>query len=381
MDFASWKWPFLTLIIIFPLIMVCEKVFRKKGAVIGGTLVILFALAWITGSIILFRFHWLVPAALPIIMFSLYGSARGYQAYSDSHKLEQQTRSTFERFVSARMVEDILRNPEILKPGGEKKELTIMFTDLAGFTSISEALPAEELVQLMNEYLGEMTGILFEYGGTLDKYIGDAIMGFWNYPALQADHALRACKCAIAMQRRLKVLQMSWKEKGLPLVSMRAGINTSECIVGFIGSKIQMNFTCMGDGVNLSSRLEGANKAYHTLMMVSETTLLSLEPAKIRTRFLDFLSVKGKEKPVKVYELIGEIGEDDDFWNRLLPIYSSGIDFYLKQDWEKAKIAFQEMLRIHPDDGPALTYIDRCSTFQENPPDAGWDGRFILKTK
>ncbi|MBP7635961.1 hypothetical protein KBA41_17485, partial [Candidatus Ozemobacteraceae bacterium] len=374
-------WPLLTLLLLAPILAGIDMLFARGR---GGTAVSVLSVlifCWIAASIRLFQANLLLPIAFPVSLSAVFGVARGAQAYLAARNRERETRATFGRFIAAPMVEEILRHPDAVRPGGVKKELTIMFTDLAGFTSISEVMTPEELTRLMNEYLGEMTRVLFEHGGTLDKYIGDAIMGFWNHPAEQPDHALRAARCAIAMQRRLAILRAQWIERGLPRVEMRAGINTSECMVGFIGSDIQMNFTCLGDGVNLASRLEGANKAYHTLMMVSETTYIKLSGCGIRMRLLDFLAVKGKAQPVKTYELIGICGEDDALWNELLPVYEEGMRLYLAQDWDGAETAFRRVITLRPDDGPASVYLERCAHFREEPPPAGWDGRYILKTK
>jgi len=374
-------WPLLTLLLLFPFLAAGDLLFaRGRGGTAAGTLVAVIA-CWILAAIRLFQANILLPIFFPVSLTAVFGVVRGAQAYLVARSRERETRATFGRFIAAPMVEEILRHPDAVRPGGVKKELTIMFTDLAGFTSISEVMTPEELTKLMNEYLGEMTRVLFEHGGTLDKYIGDAIMGFWNHPAEQPDHALRAARCAIEMQRRLAVLRAQWLERGLPRVEMRAGINTSECMVGFIGSDIQMNFTCLGDGVNLASRLEGANKAYRTLMMVSETTHARLAGCGIRMRLLDFLAVKGKAQPVKTYELIGISGEDDALWNDLLPVYEEGMRLYLAQDWDGAEAAFRRVLALRPDDGPASVYLERCAHFRDEPPPADWDGRYILKTK
>ncbi len=380
-DAAPRTWPLRLLLILAPLFLVLDHLFTTWGALRAGAAVFGLAGVWIIFAGLLFKAGYLLPFAIPILSLATFGGARGYGAYVDSRDLEKRTRFTFGRFVSAAMVDQILRDPDSVKPGGEKRELSIIFTDLAGFTSISEALSPEELVALMNEYLGEMTAILFQHGGTLDKYIGDALMGFWNFPTEKSGHALDACRCAIAMQRRLAVLRERWKDRGLPVVAMRAGINTADCIVGFIGSDMQMNFTCMGDGVNLASRLEGANKAYGTLMMIAESTRNAIEGKGIRTRFLDFLAVKGKEKPIRTFELIGEEGTDDEIWKKVLPAYEAGIRKYLARSWDCSIVDFQRVLEVRPDDGPAKTYIDRCRAFQADPPDEKWDGSFHLKTK
>ncbi|MBF0498896.1 MAG: CHASE2 domain-containing protein [Candidatus Riflebacteria bacterium] len=381
-DAAPDTWPLRILLLLLPLLLISDWLFTRIGALRAVAVVAVFGTSWIGCSLALFKAGLLLPFALPVISLGTFASARGYSAYAESREREKVARFTFGRFVSAAMVDQMLQNPDSVKPGGEKRTLSVIFTDLAGFTSISEAMTPEGLVMLMNEYLGEMTSILFEYNGTLDKYIGDALMGFWNFPAERPDHAIAACRCAIAMQQRLVELRKRWKERGLPDVSMRAGINTADCVVGFIGSEIhQMNFTCMGDGVNLASRLEGANKAYGTLMMIAESTRDAIAGTDIRTRFLDFLAVKGKEKPIRVFELIGLLGIDDKIWRVILPAYEKGIEQYLARSWEDAIASFTQVLALRPDDGPAKTYIDRCRAFSLEPPGEKWDGSFHLKSK
>ncbi len=291
------------------------------------------------------------------------------------------TKDMFSRFVAADVVQYMLDNPELVRPGGEKVELTIFFSDVAGFTSISEALTPEELVVLLNEYLGAMTDLLFEYGGTLDKFIGDAVMAFWNFPRKQEDHAVRACLCAIAMQRKINELQIGWAERGLPRVSARAGVNTANVVVGYMGSqKAQMNFTCMGDGVNLASRLEGANKEYGTALMVSDATFQKVKHV-VTGRFLDFLAVKGKKEPVKVFELVSEIGKEPPEWSELAALYDAAIQLHLDRQWDEAIATFEKILARWPKDGPSATYIARCQEYKLNPPPEKWDGRYILTHK
>lgn len=293
----------------------------------------------------------------------------------------QSTKEMFSRFVAADVVQYMLDNPELVRPGGEKVELTIFFSDVAGFTSISEALTPEELVVLLNEYLGAMTDLLFQYGGTLDKFIGDAVMAFWNFPRKQEDHAVRACLCALAMQRKINELQIGWAARGLPRVAARAGINTAGVVVGYMGSqKAQMNFTCMGDGVNLASRLEGANKEYGTMMMASDATFQKVKHV-ITGRFLDFLAVKGKKEPVKVFELISEKGHEPQGWFELAALYDKAIQLHLDRQWDEAIATFEQILVRWPGDGPSATYIKRCQEYKEAPPPEGWDGRYILTHK
>ncbi len=374
-------WPLIQMLLLLPVLLLINLVFIRHGATWGGIATGTAFTAWFAAGTLLFLNLKLLPMFFPGLLLGSFGVVRGYLAWAISRRQEQETRQTFGRFISSAVVDDILKNPDAVKPGGEKKELTVIFTDLAGFTTISEKLAPEQLTELMNEYLDEMTRILFHYGGTLDKYIGDAIMGFWNHPAPQPDHPQRAVECASAMQKKLAELRRKWLQQGLPRVEVRAGINTAVCMVGFIGSEIQMNFTCLGDGVNLASRLEGANKAYGTLMMIADSVHNRIDRGLISTRFLDFLAVKGKDRPVEVFEVRGYRRDESELWLQAEAAYKNGISLYLTRDWEKAIAAFSSVLQLLPEDGPAQVYIDRCEEFKQHPPPENWDGRYILKSK
>ncbi|MGM0599814.1 MAG: adenylate/guanylate cyclase domain-containing protein [Candidatus Rifleibacteriota bacterium] len=380
-DYMPYSWPLWQVLAILPFLLICNFIFFKLGALWGGFAIVLTACAWFSTAFFCFLYSMLLPVFIPVVSIASFGISRGYIAWAISKRKEQETRSTFGRFISSAVVEDILKTPESLKPGGEKKELTIMFSDLAGFTTISEKLPPEQLTELMNEYLGEMTKLLFDYRGTLDKYIGDAIMAFWNHPKEQADHPELAARCAIAMQKKLIELRQKWKKHGLPEVQVRVGLNTANSMVGFIGSDIQMNFTCLGDGVNLASRLEGANKPYNTLMMISESVYKRLNPEVFSTRFLDYLAVKGKKQPIKVYELRGYLSEEKEEWLKAEKFYNKGIESYLNRDWNKAIELFEKVLKFVPQDSPTRIFIERSLAFKKNPPPEDWDGRFILTSK
>ncbi|MBF0543865.1 MAG: CHASE2 domain-containing protein [Candidatus Riflebacteria bacterium] len=304
-----------------------------------------------------------------------------FKNYLDQRKKAGQIKSMFQRFVSADVVQFMIDNPNFVKPGGQRVELTVFFSDVAGFTSISEMLTPEELVVLLNEYLGTMTDILFKYGGTLDKFIGDAVMAFWNYPRGQEDHAVRACLCALEMQEKITELQKGWAERKLPKIAARAGINTAFVSVGYMGSeKAQMNFTCMGDGVNLASRLEGANKEYGTYLMISDATYQKAKD-QVTVRFLDFLAVKGKKEPVKVHQLVSRKGQEPFEWSERIALYDKAIALHLERKWDEAISTFEELLSRWPDDGPSKTYLSRCHEYRENPPPEDWDGSYHLTHK
>lgn len=212
-------------------------------------------------------------------------------------------KQTFSKFVSKSVVDELLKYPEKLKLGGDKKILTVLFSDIRGFTSISEKLTPEQLVDHLNEYLQEMTDIVIKHNGTLDKYVGDEIMAFWGAPIPQDNHALRACKAAVEMMDKLHELNKKWIEIGKPELDIGIGLNTGDMVVGNMGSSSRMDYTLMGDNVNLGARLEGTNKVYRTNIIISENTYEQVKE-NIIARELDLIRVKGKELPVKIYELI-----------------------------------------------------------------------------
>ncbi|MBF0500301.1 MAG: CHASE2 domain-containing protein [Candidatus Riflebacteria bacterium] len=287
----------------------------------------------------------------------------------------------FSRCLAPAIVDYILQYPDRVKPGGTRTDLTIFFSTLVDFSSVSRALSPEDTVVMLNEYLGAMTDILWLHGGLLDKFIGEYVMAFWNFPLEQKDHPVRACLCAIDMQKKLRELQDAWAARGLPRLISRCGINSASIIVAYMGSGTnQMNLTCMGDGINLASRLTGANKAYGTRMMISENTN-KLVQERVTTRFLDFLAVKGKKEPVRVYEIICEKGKEPPEWNEVASIYDAAVKLQLDRNWDKAIEFFESVLARIPEDGPSRTYLKRCYEYKENPPPENWDGSYHLTQK
>ena len=203
-----------------------------------------------------------------------------------------------------------MRHPEKIALGGAKREITIFFSDIRGFTTLSEALSPEELVKLLNEYLSTMTEIIIECKGTIDKYMGDAIMAFWGAPVDLEDHAYYACVASLIQMDKLAQLQASWKQRNLPSIDIGIGLNTGSAVVGNMGSSQRMDYTCMGDTINLGSRLEGSNKTYGTNIIISEYTFERVKD-RVYARELDLVQVKGKTHPVRIYELIGLIDDED----------------------------------------------------------------------
>ena len=289
-------------------------------------------------------------------------------------------RDMFGQYLSPKVVQDLVEDPSKVQLGGEEREMTAYFSDIAGFSTISEHLTPSELVQLLNDYLTEMCNIIIGYEGTVDKFEGDAIMAFWGAPNVQAEHAQLACFSAIDMNKRLVELRQKWETEGSPLINVRMGLNSGPMVVGNMGSVQKLNYTIMGDAVNLASRLEGANKAFGTQMMISETTYQSCA-SLIDVRELDTIRVVGKSEPVTVYELLERKGETAGATADLVDAFEKALTLYKRADFIAAKAAFEKCLGIIGGDGPSTTYIQRCQTYIDQPPESGWDGVFALTEK
>ena len=253
-----------------------------------------------------------------------------------------------------------------------KRELTILFTDLAGFSTFSERLSPEELTALLNDYLTEMTDIILAEGGTLDKYEGDAIIAFWNAPLQQDDHAVRACRAVLRCQRRLAELRDIYRERTGAELRMRVGLNTGEVVVGNMGSSQRFNYTILGDAANLAARLEGANKAFGTETMVSQSTWDQVSD-RFSGRQLADLRVVGRKSAVGVYELTG-LAEDatPSHW----PTFDEGLKWFWAGDFKAALAKFESL----PDDPAACHYVERCRQLIMEPP-SDWDGVWELTSK
>ncbi len=285
-------------------------------------------------------------------------------------------KSVFSHYLSPAVIDRIVANPSLLRLGGERREVTSFFSDIAGFTSISEVLSPEALVRFLNEYLSEMTEIILASGGTLDKYEGDAIIAFWNAPLDQPDHALRACRAALRCQARLAELRPRFIETiGRP-VMMRIGLNSGPAVVGNMGSARRFDYTAMGDTINLASRLEGACKLYQVSILAGEETYCLVQEA-IVAREVDIIRVLGREKPVRVYEVIGEQGCVAAASMDRIRLFEEARGFYQRRQWDKA------MARLERLEGDPLArlYIERCRHLQQNPPPEEWDGVYALTHK
>jgi len=293
---------------------------------------------------------------------------------------KRKVRHTFQQYVSPGVIRLLEQDPgRFLRRGGETKELTIMFADIRGFTSLSEGLTADELVTLLNEYLGEMTEILFKRWGTLDKYIGDAIMAFWGSPFPQEDHAQRACSAALDMCARLEELNLGWREQGRPTLAIGVGLNTGPVNVGNMGSDRRLAWTVMGDNVNLTSRLEGLTKEYGVRIVVSESTWQQVQSHFVG-RDLDRIRVKGKQQPVGIFELL-DFRENAERHDELLAGFEQAMGAYRRREWREAVTGFEALLERWPQDAPSQLFLRRSREFLSEAPASDWDGVYVMKTK
>lgn len=320
------------------------------------------------------------------LIICVYFALTFYKYFTEERK-KQHLRSTFSKYVSPAIVDEILKDPTNVELGGRKQRMTVFFSDVRGFTTISEKLDPQKLSEVLNEYLTPMTQTVFDNKGTLDKYMGDAVMAFFGAPIFFENHAAEACRCALQSLDKLVLIQESMKAKGLPHIDLGIGINTAEMSVGNMGSNIVRNYTVMGDGVNLGSRLEGLNREYGTRIIISESTYSDVKDA-FTAREIDWVRVKGKTQPVKIFELISEgpVPTDKKLW---LETFERSYLLFRQKNFAEALAGFQTCSLIpmkdlngkNAQDPVSALYIERCLEFLKTPPDPAWDGVVTMKTK
>ena len=296
---------------------------------------------------------------------------------------KNRTRRTLERYVSKDVVRELLDNPEtyLNTLGGVRKPVSILFSDIRGFTTLTEGADASKLVKQLNEYFNDMVHIVFEHQGRLDKFIGDAVMADWGsiITAGAAEDARRAVATALEMRKYLARLNVNWKQRGITELSFGIGINHGEVIVGNLGSEQKMEVSVIGDAVNLASRLEGLTKEYKLDLLLGET-MVPLVEGRFTLRSVDSVQVKGKTKPVRVFTVVAdrEAGEEPPAW---LERYEHGIGLYRTRRFAEALAAFEDCARTAPEDYLIELYFKRCRDLVTNPPGAEWDTVFVMKSK
>jgi adenylate cyclase len=376
-DFLSMpNWaPYLNLLVVLLFGLLLGLVIPRVSATMGAFIGILMTALWIIFAEYLFREKGIWIMILPpLLTIALGYTVLTLIRYIKVERSGRRIRHAFQHYVPEVVVSEILKNPTMLTLGGERKDISVLFSDIKGFTSLSEKLPPEELVTILNEYLTAMTDVIFKNRGLLDKYIGDAIMAVYGAPLPQPDHPMRACMSALDMREELKRLQKNWETENRPKLEIRIGINTGYATVGNMGSKKRFDYTVMGDNVNLTSRLEDLNKIYNSKIIISEHTFDRVKD-EIACRELDLVRVRGKTIPVKIYEMIGKKGEHpkEEKTGRL---FEKGLVEVRNRNWEEALLIFEKIKKILPEDVPTDIYIDRIKIAIINPPPLDWDGVF-----
>lgn len=304
-------------------------------------------------------------------------------SFYQNSKEKKKIKGTFSRYVAPSIVDEMLGNPDKLKMGGERKDITVFFSDVRDFTSISEKLTPQQLSDCLNQYMNKMTNIMFETKGTLDKYIGDAIVGYWGAPVEIEDHPYLGVGAAVEMIELLPSINEEFERQGYPEFRVGIGLNTGICSVGNMGSDQIFSYTALGDHMNLGARLEGLCKPYGSQIIISEFTFDRLtedQKNEFTFRELDLVRVKGKEKPVKIYEVLHSTHnfKQDPY---ALELYHNAYHGYLKQEFQQAVELLNEILEKYPKDVPSIRIKEAAEEFLSNPPGADWDGVTVMKTK
>lgn len=315
---------------------------------------------------------WL-PVGITLLGVAMLYVAQAIAAFIMEREQRLMVKRMFSRYVPEAVVEQLAAHPELLKLGGEHREVTLMFTDLAGFTTLAEKLEPKRAAELLNRYLTAMNQVIFRYGGTIDKFIGDAIMAFWNAPLADPAHALDAVRAACDMQAAMAGLNTQLVADGLPRLGMRIGVHTGVALVGNMGYEIgRLNYTAVGDAVNLASRLEGANKAYGTNILLSVACADKLG-GQIPLRRVDLVRAKGKNEAVEVLTPCAD--------QALVEASDAAVLAFRRAQWDGAATLWRDVLKIAQDDALAQLYLRRIEAFRANPPPDDWDGSVALDSK
>lgn len=339
-----------------------------------------FVLLLILSGVISFVGNILLDMISLSFSFTISFSISAVFSYSTEGRQKREIKQVFSHYMNESLVNELLKRPDRLRLGGEKRVLTVFFSDLQDFTSLSEKNAPDEIVRLLNIYLTEMTEIILNRGGIIDKYQGDGIMAFWGAPIKKDDDEIQACLAAIENQERLSELRKDFGEMGFPSLHARIGINTGEMIVGNMGSQRRFDYTVIGDNVNLASRLEAVNKIYSTKIIVGESTFLRARDHLI-FRELDIIRVKGREEDIRIYELMGKKDDLSPEKIKIKGIFEEALLLYREKRWGEAMDKFGLCLKMDQTDGPSREYLRRCRELLKNQPLTEWDGIYIIGSK
>ena len=365
------------------LLLLCALLLAFLLPVLSPMRASLLALAVLSGVVGLNFWLWISGLVMPVAavvsaILGIYALNMAWGYFVETRS-KRQFAELFGQYVPPELVDEMARDPQRYSMEGKNEELTVLFSDVRGFTSISEGLDPKELTQLMNAYLGAMTAVVQKNRGTLDKYIGDAIMAFWGAPVATAEHARLAILTALEMQSELRLLDEPFRARGWPALQIGVGISSGTMTVGDMGSSVRKSYTVMGDAVNLGARLEGITKQYGVGIIVSEATRALV--GNMVYRELDRVRVKGKGEPVAIFEPLGVVGEVSQADLDELTLWHQALRLYREQDWDQAELLLDQLSRISAQCVLYQVYAKRIVHYRANPPEAAWDGVTTFATK
>ncbi len=360
----------VALAILLPMLSAIHGTLLTAGVLLLA--VVLNGSLWEYGGIAL-------PLAGGLIMVLALFALNMTFGYFVESRTKQKITGLFGQYVPSELVDEMSRNPEQVSMEGESREMSILFSDVRGFTTISEGLEPKDLSLLMNEFLTPLSRVIYSHRGTIDKYMGDCIMAFWGAPLPDTRHAYHAVLSGLEMQRALSALQPHFKERGWPEIHIGVGVNTGRVSVGNMGSDVRVAYTVMGDAVNLASRLEGITKEYGAGVLVGEVT--KEEAPEFVYRELDLVRVKGKDKPVAIFEPLGLVGEVGQPLLDEVKLFQQALRMYRKQEWDKVELQLFNLSKMAPSAKLYQVYAERVAYYRNNPPGENWDGVFVFKTK
>ena len=346
-----------------------------------ATLLTLIVLATVFGAnvVVWTEGNLVLPLASGLLMISMLFALNMSYGFFVESRAKRQITGLFGQYVPPELVDEMSRDPAAFSMEGESRDLSVLFTDVRGFTTISEGLEPKELSKLMNEFLTPLTRVIYKHRGTIDKYMGDCIMAFWGAPLSDPRHAHNAVIAGLEMHKVLKELQPQFKANNWPPIQIGVGVNSGRMSVGNMGSEIRLAYTVMGDAVNLASRLESITKQYGVDMIVGDVTRAQVPEVVFRE--LDKVRVKGKDESVAIFEPIGISGEIEKSRLDMLKLWGQALKLYRARDWDMAELQIINLLKQAPDSGLYKLYLERIAYFRRQPPEDGWDGSWKFDTK
>ena len=377
---TSRLYPIPPLLIVLGLGLFLGLALPRLSAVWGLIFALVLAEGYTIFNYLLFsRWGWQLELFYPLLAIGGIYTSLTVQGFLAEEKGRLQIKKAFQSYVAPEVVNEILKNPQLLRLGGERRELTILFSDIRGFTTLSETLEPETLVGLLHDFFNPMSEIIVTHGGTIDKYIGDAIMALFGAPLYRPDHPVLACRTALAMMAKLKTLNEEWESQGRPAMHIGLGLNAGDVAVGNMGSDRLFNYTAIGDNVNLASRLEGLNKYYGTSILISSSTAHALD-GQFVIREVDLVRVKGKAQALTIFELLGEGSPEPDL-AAFLEVYNQGLTFFRERRWQESAGAFTAALNLRPQDTPSKNYLELSEKYRLTPPGPDWTPVRVMESK